>query len=115
MKQCVGPMPITGPVTMGPPQAAPDHAWGRMASGGRLCMEEGVSGALLRLLRLAPVAGAFAASFVASLAAPIGASPKTTCACAIQPHTYNILHDRPSARTKRTDSPSIHMQLHGDE
>ena len=74
------PMPIMGPVTMGPPQAAPDQAGGLIARGGRLCMEEGVSGARARLLRLGPVAGgAFAASLVALLAPPSEASPKTTC------------------------------------
>ena len=68
-----------GPVTMGPPQEAPDQAGGLMARGGRLCMEEGVSGARARLLRLGPAAGAFAASFVALLAPPIEASVTFTC------------------------------------
>ena len=72
-------MPIMGPVTMGPQQEAPDQAGGLIANGGRLCMETGVSGARIRLLRLTPAAGAFAASFVASLAPPIKASPKVTC------------------------------------
>lgn len=90
---------------MGPPQEAPDHAGGRIASGGRLCMEEGVSGALLRLLRLVPAAGAFAVSFVASLAPPIGASPKVTCRITQrdQPYKYAMLHGELSACTKRTD------------
>ena len=70
-----------GPVTKGPPQEAPDQAGGLMASGGRLWMEQGVSGPRLRLLlRLTIAHGALAASFVASAAAPpIGASPKNIC------------------------------------
>lgn len=50
-----------------------------MASGGRLCVEAGVSGALMRLMRLVAAAGAFAASLMLSLAPPIEASPKDTC------------------------------------
>ena len=74
-------MPIMGPVTKDPPHEAPDQAGGLMASGGRLWMEQGVSGARPRLLlRLAIAPGALAASFMASAAAPpIGASPKNIC------------------------------------
>ena len=68
-----------GPVPMGPPQEAPDQAGGLMASGGRLWMEEGVSGARARLLRLVAAAGAFAASLVALLAPPREPSPKVIC------------------------------------
>ncbi len=68
-----------GPVTMGPPQEAPVQAGGLMASGGRLWMEEGVSGARARLLRLVAAAGAFAASLAALLACPREPSPKATC------------------------------------
>ena len=99
---------------MGPPQEAPDHAGGRMASGGRLCIEEGVSVALLRLLRLVPTASAFAVSFAASLAPPIGASPKVTCRCAINPiHTpyFMTYVHAPSAQTLTQDC----TELHGNE
>lgn len=84
-----------------------------MASGGRLCIEEGVSMALLRLVRLVPAASVFAVSFAASLAPPIGASPKVTCRCAINP--INTPCFMTSECMHQAHRPLLRTELHGDE